>query len=508
MALRLAECDSKSYPRLRRLGHNGFDDAILRLSNVTGAEWNAMRRQWVAIILSIAVALFSAGFGMAQAQTPAAFSTPTQQPPPPRDALRVQVYGDGMAEGLLVGLLDAFAAEPRFQIQRRHRAIRGLLRGNAEDDARAIEGEIAKEPPQIAILMLGVADRVPLNTWDEVGSEEWRTEYGRRMDRLMRVLRGKGATVYWVGLPIMRRANVADDAQMMSGVMRERALANSVRFIDMATSFAEADGSYNVNGPDITGKTRVLREPDGVHFTPAGYRKLAHFVEREIKRDIAQARTERSVPLAGNEEEQRKIRPQQVSVAGGSGDAAAATPGPGGGARAGARVSPTDGANSGEIRADNSRVTIKSADGQGKVEAVTLEILRPAIPASVVALVTRRESADRPSFVGDAIMTEVVGGVTLVSSITPSGDAAGGDRRRQSTVNSMYFQVLIKGERLEPRPGRSDDLPWPRQEVLPPQPPAPAVRTPSSSPSAAIPRPPPNRAARPTPAPAPREQKW
>ena len=40
----------------------------------------------------------------------------------------------------------------------------------------------------------------------------------------------------------------------------------------------------------------LLREQDGVHFTTAGYRKLAHFVERELKRDIAQARQDRAVP--------------------------------------------------------------------------------------------------------------------------------------------------------------------------------------------------------------------
>ena len=260
-----------------------------------------MRRLWLALVVMTAVALFSVPIGMAHAQAPSFASTNAAPLSlPTGDIQRIQLYGDGMAEGLLVGLLEAFAGEPRFQIQRRHRAVRGLMRGIPEEDVRAITGEVAKEPPQIAIVMLGVGDRVPLNAWDEVGSEEWRTEYGRRMDRLMRALRSKGAIVYWVGLPIMRRPNVSDDAQMMDGVMRERALANSVRFIDVRLSFADVDGAYNNFGPDIGGKNRLLREQDGVHFTPAGYRKLAHFVEREIKRDLAQTRTERAAPLAGS----------------------------------------------------------------------------------------------------------------------------------------------------------------------------------------------------------------
>ena len=44
-------------------------------------------------------------------------------------------------------------------------------------------------------------------------------------------------------------------------------------------------------------------------FTYAGNRKLALFVEQEIKRDLTQAKAERAIPLAGNELEQKRIAP-------------------------------------------------------------------------------------------------------------------------------------------------------------------------------------------------------
>ena len=46
---------------------------------------------------------------------------------------------------------------------------------------------------------------------------------------------------------------------------------------------------------------------DGIRFTRAGYLKFAHYVEREIRRDLIAARSERNVPLAGDKEEQREI---------------------------------------------------------------------------------------------------------------------------------------------------------------------------------------------------------
>ncbi len=41
----------------------------------------------------------------------------------------------------------------------------------------------------------------------------------------------------------------------------------------------------------------------------AGNRKLAHFVERDLRRDVKQAQAARSVPLLGSAEEQAKINP-------------------------------------------------------------------------------------------------------------------------------------------------------------------------------------------------------
>lgn len=454
---------------------------------------------------TLAAALAQAG-PAAHAQAPqavatqAAADTGLSAPFPDVEVYRVQVYGDSLADGLIGGLAEAMAGEPRIQLQRRNRSLQGLLRGDPDEEAKQVEAEVAREQPHIAVVMLGVNDRLPfrLTTTGQrinVGQDLWRAEYGRRIDRLTRIFRRKGMAVYWIGLPIMRRQDVTDDMQMMGGVMRERALVNNARFIDVLTSFADADGSYSAYGPDVAGKSRLLREQDGIHFTQAGYRKLAHFVERELKRDIAQARQERAVSLAGSEEEQRRIRP--VTAAAAPGAAPGAKGGPGAmprplapGERTGSR--PVE-AGAGDVRPDNSRVVLK---GEGGAD-IALEILRPAIPASVVALVTRRESTDRASQVGDPIMTEIPGGLTIVSTVTPSGEAQPGDRRRPSSANSLYFRVLVKGERLEPRPGRSDHFPWPREEVLPPAPPPPPRAEPVQQPQ---------RPAQPQPRPGQRQQ--
>src|SRR5262249_14914723 len=143
--------------------------------------------------------------------------------------------------------------------------------------------------------------------------------------------------------------------------------------------------------------------------------------------------------------------------------------------------------SSNDQKADNGRITLKSIGAGGREESVTVDILRPAIPSAVVALMTRKESSDKPSQMGDVVSDDVGGGLVVLSSITPAG-AGTGASRRGTPSQSPYYQVLIKGERLAPKPGRADDFSWPKAEPnIVAEPPV-VRRQPRASPKAGSPR--------------------
>ena len=48
-------------------------------------------------------------------------------------------------------------------------------------------------------------------------------------------------------------------------------------------------GHFAAYGPDVNGQMLRLRTSDGIHFTTAGAKKLAHFVETEIMRLMSDA---------------------------------------------------------------------------------------------------------------------------------------------------------------------------------------------------------------------------
>ena len=450
----------------------------------------------IALLLGVVLAANATSLPIPAHAQDATLSSTYITPFPENDTYRVQVYGDSLAEGLMAGLNEAFAGDTRLQLQRGRHPVAGIFRNEFDDELRTIETNLSRVPVHVAVVMVGLYDRYAwrpqgmrrINT----GSDEWKAEYGRRVDRLMKLLKTKGVALYWVGLPIMRRPEASDDAQMVNEIVRERALVNGQKFIDTFTQFSSETGTFSAYGPELDGKIRLLREADGAHFTPAGYRKLAHFVEREIRRDLSQARSERNIPLAGAEAEQKRIRPSPPPVASApaAGAKGAPTPGkdvkiqsatvdkPGATARA-AAPSSADGSGPGDVKADNSRITLKGIGAGGKEESIAVEIVRPAIPASVLAVVTRRESPDRASQVGDSITSEIAGALTVISSVTLTTDGPT-DRRRMPPTQTPYYRALVKGERLAPRPGRADDFSWPKPE---PPPVDAAAEAQSSSPS-------------------------
>ncbi len=448
------------------------------------------------IILAVATAVYAALAGVAPlpaASQDEGWGSSYITPFPEGDTYRVQVIGDFMADSLTSALTESLSDDARVQMARRTQSMAGLIRIEQEDFA-AFEQAIGREPLHVAVVMLGIGDRIPLrgpnNRRVAVGADEWKAEYSRRVDRLIRTLKRQGSAIYWVSLPIVRRADMSEDVQMLNEIFRERALIGNVKFINIYEAFADEEGQYNQYGPDLTGKTRILRERDGVSFTAAGNRKLAHFVEREIKRDITQARNERTIPLAGAEAEQKRIAPkpkQAEAPQTGWGTAVQTTPKEREGRSKGApdnvaAYAAAGQVGAGELKADSSKVAIKVPGRIGREETVNIEILRPAIPSSVLSLVTRRASPDRAVHLGESVPDTVSNGTLVLNSITP-GLSVGSQAQRQrlAPTQSAFFRVLVKGERMTPKPGRADDFRWPRPdaETLPPADERPAQQRPT-----------------------------
>jgi hypothetical protein len=256
----------------------------------------------------------------------------------PAPTTSIVVMGDSMADWLAYGLEDAFSDSPEIGIVRKNKIHSGLLRYEAKGDldwwhvARDI---LTKEKPNYVIMMLGVSDRQNIRERDlakeadknakdeqdkksasqsppnkdqsdeqdqpaivvpepqrgksvngiiEFRSDKWAEVYSKRIDETIAALKSKGVPVFWVGLPSIRGTKSTADAVYLNDLYRARAERAGVNYIDVWDGFVDEAGKYSNFGPDYEGQIRRLRSGDGVYFTKSGARKLAHYIERELRR--------------------------------------------------------------------------------------------------------------------------------------------------------------------------------------------------------------------------------
>jgi uncharacterized protein len=249
----------------------------------------------------------------------------------------IMVFGDSMADWLAYGLEQAFAENPEIGILRRHRTSSGLIRTEVKNDPRGEYPDwplvakelIAAQKPKFVVMMIGLNDRKQIkeaaqavrakpppsinphatdpaareldmpepaaaaapeapasrgNKTYEFRTDAWSEAYIQRIDDTIAALKTAQVPIFWVGLPPLRGGRVAADIPFLNDLYRSRADKAGIVYVDVWDGFVDEDGHFALSGPDFEGQMRRLRAGDGLHFTQAGARKLAHFVEREIDR--------------------------------------------------------------------------------------------------------------------------------------------------------------------------------------------------------------------------------
>jgi hypothetical protein len=270
----------------------------------------------------------------------------------------IVVLGDAMADWLGYGLEDAFSERPEVGITRKHRTTSGLVRYDPRrelDWAQTAREIIAAEKPKFIVMMIGIndhqairerasappratppagkpgaapgtptrpgqsAETTPPPTEDvpdaenpetpliaaeprsnsatgpfEFHTDQWEAAYIKRIDATIAAMKSGGVPVFWVGLPAQRGPKATADASYLNELYRGRAEKAGIVYVDIWDGFVDEQGRYSPQGPDFEGQIRRLRSADGIYFTKAGARKLAHYMEREIDRSAAT----RAVPVA------------------------------------------------------------------------------------------------------------------------------------------------------------------------------------------------------------------
>jgi hypothetical protein len=319
---------------------------------------------------------------------------PTPVARPAESTFTALVIGDSLGTLLGQGLTEAFADQPEVTILRKARENTGLVRDDYFDWAKGVRDLVAgNDKINIAIMMVGSNDRQQIRD----GS----VSLDNRLPR-WKVFKDKKIPLVWVGLPIMKSERFSADMESFNEIYQDRAGKAGATFVDTWEAFLDDRGQFAAYGPDVNGQFQKLRSGDGVHFTKPGARKLAHFVESEIRHAIEDA------------------RPQAVP------QVAAIVP-----------VNPAPSAT-------------KPASGPSQAPPGPIVALpAPAAPAAVVIPVKPAAGPVSP-LTGPVISP---GGMLVTRSAKPGAPAGS---------QAVVERAIVQGQPFEARPGRADDFSWPR----------------------------------------------
>ena len=237
-------------------------------------------------------------------QRPAAPRDAAAPPPPKKNASSfVYVFGDSLGQFLANGLDDALVDRQDVAVVHKARGPSGLVTKDYYDWPKAIDTLLAgKDKIDVAVMMIGSNDRQPIREDGktlEIGSDEWKAVYKQRVTAIDEAFLKKGIPLIWVGVPIVKDGDFADAMAALNDIYRDAAGKTGATYVDTWEAFSDDNGDFAAFGPDVNGQTVRLRSADGVLFTRAGARKLAHFVEAHVRRDLDGKAPPPVLPTAG-----------------------------------------------------------------------------------------------------------------------------------------------------------------------------------------------------------------
>lgn len=220
---------------------------------------------------------------------PPAAQLPPLRRPSPAHPLRILVVGDSLAGDLGYGL-ERTVSSSLYRISLDGRPSTGLTRADYFDWAAQTKRDVARYHPELVVAMFGANDNqslaVPGKGWVYMWhAAQWAAAYRIRVAQIMHEATAGGARMAWVGIPITRSSVMPNGrALQLNGIFSSEALHHrGVLFVDSWHQFAP-DGHYSPYLENSNGHVQLMREPDGVHMTPAGNDFLAQSMEGTLGR--------------------------------------------------------------------------------------------------------------------------------------------------------------------------------------------------------------------------------
>lgn len=248
------------------------------------------------------------------AQIPIPIPAPKQLVQKLDDANNVLVLGDFLSSGLADGLMEAFSDNPSVRISDLSNGSSGFVRQDYYNWNQSISTLLEQEKPAAVVMMIGANDRQVMDSNGKIklfASDEWKTDYQKRIEHFIQTVQKSGYPLIWVGQPPYTARTMSKDMLVLNEIYRQTTEKAGASFVDIWDGFANEDGDAVITGLDINGQEAQLRSPDGTGLTTAGKRKLAFYVEKPLRKILSDSEQPRD-PAASASNETATTPPSRI----------------------------------------------------------------------------------------------------------------------------------------------------------------------------------------------------
>lgn len=212
--------------------------------------------------------------------------------------ISVWVVGDSTAQPLEQGFTALHKEDGRLKVRTLFKNSSGLIRKDVIDWFKTMREQLLTSAPRVAVLTFGPNDaqgiivrgkRSPV----ELGTEEWREEYAKRVRAFADLFLARGATVYLLlqpfdetkkHAPLMRAVNAA----LREAVTLDGGVPGRLFSIDVP-NWIESGVQERAAAATSEKKPTPLKNADGIHLTFAGGKYLSRQLTEQIVADATRA---------------------------------------------------------------------------------------------------------------------------------------------------------------------------------------------------------------------------
>lgn len=199
----------------------------------------------------------------------------------PEAPLRMYIGGDSLVQTFGTSLLRISTGTGVFTSTLDYRVSTGLARPEFFNWPEHFVRDVLPANPQIMVVMFGANDVQNMEVGGKVlvrGSDEWLTEYRRRVSATMDLLRSptNDRIVIWCGPPPVGSEAKVPDLDKMNYIYWTEAQSRPwIQYFDTWPFFSNSDLTFAAQLPNADGVVRGMRQKDNLHFSTVGGDRLS-----------------------------------------------------------------------------------------------------------------------------------------------------------------------------------------------------------------------------------------